>query len=193
MSQKPPNLMKSLILVFTLLNSVMAVAQDACLNDEEYLLYNLITEYRKTKKLPKIPYSAKLTQVAQAHTRDLETNYTYHKDTVCNLHSWSSHGNWSPCCYSPDHKQANCMWAKPREIANYAGDGYEIAYIEYPRASAQSALAGWKKSTGHNQVITNQGIWTKEQWKAIGIGISDHYAVVWFGKEPDKSTIRICD
>ena len=45
------------------------------------------------------------------------------------------------------------MWAKPREIANYAGDGYEIAYIEYPRASAQSTLAGWKKSTGHNQVI----------------------------------------
>jgi uncharacterized protein YkwD len=185
--------MKSLFLVFTLLNSVMAVAQEVCLSNEEYLLYNLITEYRKSKKLPQIPYSAKLTQVAQAHTRDLEANYVYHKDTVCNLHSWSSHGNWTPCCYSPDHKEAACMWGKPREIANYSGDGYEIAYIEFPRASAQNALAGWKKSTGHNQVIINLGIWTKESWKSIGIGISDHYAVVWFGKVPDKSSMVMCD
>ena len=51
--------------------------------------------------------------------------------------------------------------------------------------TAAYALQAWKKSTGHNAVIVNQSIWNDNQWKAIGIGLSNGFAVVWFGKEPD--------
>ena len=42
-----------------------------CMSAEEMKLYNLIMEYRKSKNLKSIPLSFALTQVAQAHTRDL--------------------------------------------------------------------------------------------------------------------------
>jgi len=40
---------------------------DVCVSPEEKKLFDLIMEYRKSKKLKPLPYSAKLTKVAQAH------------------------------------------------------------------------------------------------------------------------------
>jgi uncharacterized protein YkwD len=155
------------------------------LTEEEKKLYDLIMAYRKDLGLPKIPYSPSLTKVAQLHVRDVVENDPVSDE--CNLHSWSSNGPWTPCCYTDDHAQAAGMWSKPRELTPYKGNGYEIAYaVSGGGANAAEALLGWQRSSGHNDVIINRGIW-KEKWNAIGIGIYKNFAVVWFGHEPDKN------
>jgi uncharacterized protein YkwD len=177
--------MKTFVIVALLLASLPGFSQEVCLTAEEKKLYDLIMQYRKSKKLKSIPISAKLTKVAQAHVRDLSENYVYQDDPVCNPHSWSDKGTWSSCCYTNDHKEAKCMWSKPKEIAGYEGNGYEIAYYSSAGANAVEGLDGWKKSPGHNPVIVNLGIWNKVEWKAIGIGIYNEYGVVWFGEQED--------
>ena len=142
-------------------------------------------EYRSSKGLAPIPLSAKLTQVAQAHAKDLNENYTFDVDNKCNPHSWSKKGKWSACCYTNDHKQAKCMWDKPKEIAGYQSPGYEIAYYSSKGATAKEGLDGWKLSPGHNPLIINDGMWAKANWKAIGIGFVGEYGVVWFGEMAD--------
>lgn len=82
------------------------------------------------------------------------------------------------------------MWDKPRELTNYPANGYEIAFFtsyKYPSpgAMAKDILDGWKKSHSHNEVIINKGVWKDIQWEAIGIGISENYATVWFGEVED--------
>jgi len=161
-------------------------AQDICLTEEEQKLYDLIMQYRKSKKLKAIPLSTALTRVAQAHVRDLSENYEYADGNPCNPHSWSDKGKWTPCCYTSDHKQAKCMWDKPKEISGYEGIGFEIAYFSSAGATATEGLEGWKKSPGHNPVIVNLGTWSKTEWKAIGVGIYKEYGVVWFGEVEDN-------
>ena len=158
-------------------------AQD--ISSDESELYNLVMKYRKSKGLPAIPLSKSLTVVAQIHAQDLDENYI--ADNKCNLHSWSSSGNWKPVCYTKDHAQAKLMWSKPRELTSYKGEGYEIVFAEDEEylANAENALDSWKQSRAHNAVILNKGIW-KEKWNAIGIGIVGSYAVIWFGKETDN-------
>ncbi|MEQ9592381.1 MAG: CAP domain-containing protein [Cyclobacteriaceae bacterium] len=167
---------------------------EVCVSEEEKRLYDLIMEYRKSKKLKPIPYSAKLTQVARSHVRDLENNFDYSNRGECNPHSWSDKGNWSACCYTSDHKQASCMWDKPKEIAGYEGNGFEIAYYSSAGASASEGLDGWKKSPGHNPLLINSGTWSKMEWKGIGVGIYGQYGVVWFGDgEVETTKIKLCD
>ena len=166
---------------------------DVCLSGEEQRLYALIMEYRKSKGLDVIPISSKLTLVAQTHARDLAENYKFDFNNECNPHSWSKKGKWSPCCYTNDHKQAKCMWDKPKEISGYAGSGYEIAYYSSKGATAEEGLAGWKVSPGHNPVIVNDGIWKKVKWNAVGIGLYREYGVVWFGEVADDSQLKNCD
>lgn len=167
---------------------------EVCLNKEEKKLYDLIMEYRKSKKLKAIPFSAKLTKVAQAHVKDLNEYFDYENRGDCNPHSWSEHGDWTPCCYTPDHAQASCMWDKPKEISGYNGNGFEIAYYSSEPASAEEGLDGWKKSPGHNPLLINSGIWEKVDWKAIGIGVGGNYGVVWFADgEGETSKMVACD
>ena len=163
-----------------------------CLSLEEKKLFDLINDYRKTKKLKPIAFSAKLTKVAQAHVHDLMENYVADTREGCNPHSWSAKGNWAGCCYTPDHKQAKCMWAKPKEIADYPTFGYEIAYYSSDDATAQEGLDGWKKSAGHNPLLINSGMWAKVQWKAMGVALYKNYGVVWFGETDDPSTVAVC-
>ncbi len=165
---------------------------EICLNVEEKKLYDLIMDYRRSKKLKPIPFSSKLTQVAQAHVHDLTANFDYDSKNLCNPHSWSSKGSWTACCYTADHKYAKCMWDKPREIGGYTGDGFEIAYFSSAGATAADGLEGWKKSPGHNPLLVNTGMWSKVEWKAIGVGVYQQYAVVWFGEVLDQSEKREC-
>jgi len=167
-------------------------ADEICLSSEEKKLYDLIMAYRKSKRLPAIPYSARLSKVAQTHVRDLEENYDYGNSDNCNPHSWSGKGTWTSCCYTSDHKKASCMWAKPKEVAGYEGYGYEIAYYSSAGANATEGLEGWKKSQGHNPLLVNLGTWSKVKWQAIGIGIYGQYGVVWFGEELDESKMKVC-
>ena len=172
----------------------MSVAQQAsvCLSAEEKKLYDMMMTYRVSKGLPPIKLSAKLTLVAQTHARDLAKNYNFKPGNKCNPHSWSSKGEWSPCCYTSDHKEAECMWNKPQEIAGYTSPGYEIAYYSSAGASANEGLEGWKKSPSHNPLIVNDGVWNKVTWKAVGIGFYEHYGIVWFGELEDATELTIC-
>jgi uncharacterized protein YkwD len=174
--------LKRILISFCLtLTSIISYSQ--ILTDEERKLYNIIMQYRKEKGLPDISLSTSLTYVAQTHVRDLANN----KPDIgnCNAHSWSSNGNWTPCCYTPDHAQAECMWSKPRELTTYIGNGFEIASWTSGQMTSKTALELWKQSPDHNAVIINQGIW-EDEWNAIGIGLFKGYAVVWFGNEIDK-------
>jgi uncharacterized protein YkwD len=167
--------------------------EDVCLSPEEKKLYDLIMEYRKSKKLPPIPLSEKLTLVAQTHAKDLSEHYEFNPKNKCNPHSWSDKGNWTACCYTNDHKAGNCMWSKPQEIAGYLGSGYEIAYYSSLGASAKEGIDGWKVSPSHNPLMINTGTWSKVKWKAIGIGIYKEYGLVWFGEVEDTGTANVCD
>ncbi|WEK34955.1 MAG: CAP domain-containing protein [Candidatus Pseudobacter hemicellulosilyticus] len=159
------------------------------LSQEEEQLYAMIMEYRKEKGLPKIPVSRSLTFVAQTHVKDLAINKP--DSGNCNAHSWSSKGKWKACCYTSDHAQAELMWSKPRELTSYKGNGYEIACGSNSCCSdfvmtAAFALQSWKSSKGHNMVMINDGDWGKFSWNAIGLGLYNGFAVVWFGNEMDK-------
>ncbi|WP_160131376.1 CAP domain-containing protein [Kordia antarctica] len=168
-----------------LLILVTSTAISQTLTKEEKKLYDLIMEYRKENNLSVIPLSKSLTFVAKKHVEDLENNNP--NQGTCNTHSWSNKGNWTPCCYTPDHSESKCMWNKPRELTSYLGNGFEIAMWQSQGAKAVDAINSWKKSSGHNVVMINLGMWKDIKWKAIGIAIYDTYAVVWFGRESDTN------
>lgn len=158
------------------------------LSSDEMQLYNLLMSYRKSKGLKKIAISPALTYVAQTHARDM---YHYYREVPrgCNMHSWSSHGAWSKCDYYPDHRNAEGMWNKPRELTDYCGNGYEIANSYEPPTSGvlspKQALEGWKSSPGHNAVMVNINSWKSVSWNAVGIGMYKGCACIWFGEERD--------
>jgi hypothetical protein len=189
--------MKAIVLFLTLslIGPVLmpTPSVEVCVSAEEAKLYRLIMTYRKSKGLKEIPISPALTQVAQAHVRDLEKYFDLENRDVCNPHSWSSKGKWKSCCYTNDHTQAECMWKKPKEIAGFEGHGYEIAYFNTLEATASEGLEGWKRSNAHNPVIINQGQWKQVTWNSIGVGIYGKYGVVWFAAEPDvKAVMKVC-
>lgn len=193
--------MKFIFAIFSFLISVAPptktpdVPARLCISSEEQKMYDLLMAYRKEKKLPPIPLSENMTVVAQAHARDLSDNYEFDPDGPCNPHSWSKKGKWTPCCYTNDHKEAACMWNKPREISAYPGDGFEIAYYSSDNATAEEGIESWKSSPGHNPVMINTGTWSKVQWNAVGVGIHGNYGVIWFGREPDEKgkPVKRCD
>jgi hypothetical protein len=156
-----------------------------CLSEDEMSLYKAVNDYRISLGLPAIPISAKLCKVAQVHVNDL---VLYSPDSgLCNLHSWSANGPWIPCCYTSDHAKANCMWQKPREIAGYEDYGFEISYSSSAVANIpRNALEAWKGSAGHHNVIVNRAEWKQMEWKAIGVGIRNGYACLWFGATTDS-------
>lgn len=162
------------------------------ISSEEQKLYQLLNEHRNQYGLQAIPLSVSLTNVAQTHVRDL-SNYPPSQYGQCNLHSWSDNGPWSSCCYTPDHAQAQCMWSKPKELTSYTGAGYEISAMA-TTMSAQTALNIWKASSGHNAVMINQSTWAGVTWNAVGVGINNNYAVIWFGEEKDPAgAVKVSD
>ena len=182
-------------IVFSINNKVkepsVTRSREVCVSQEEKNLYEFIMEYRKDNKQKKISFSKKLTEVAKLHAKDLNDNHSF-EDQNCNMHSWSSNGKWKECCYTSDHSDPNCMWDKPKEINGYPGQGYEISYYYSSGVTAQNALEGWQNSNAHNEVLINKGIWKQAEWKAIGIGIHESYATVWFGMVEDELP-EFCD
>jgi len=78
------------------------------------------------------------------------------------------------------------MWNKPKEISDYPGNGFEISYHSSDSSRMVSAaMEGWKSSSAHNLVVLNRGEWKNMKWKAMGIGVKDGYACVWFGTVAD--------
>jgi len=173
---------------------------EICLTPEEYKLAKLVNEYRRSVGLPDVPLSRSLTMVAQYHVKDLQINKpnsgTDPRGEECNMHSWSNKGIWTPVCYTKDHEYAEGMWNKPREITGkvYTGNGYENAAWASPGPiSADRALNLWKNSPGHNNVIVEKDIWAGSKWPAMGVGIYENYAVLWFGDAADPAgTVGVC-
>jgi len=123
--------------------------------------------------------------VGQTHTLDLALNNPNQGE--CNMHSWSAQGPWTPCCYTADHAQAACMWNKPGELTIYAGNGFENAVSGGANLSTSQAVEAWKGSPAHNNVMLNLGIWEGYPWGAMGAGLYQGYATVWFGVQPDPA------
>ncbi len=170
-----------LSLLFLALFALQATAQT--LTNEERKLYDIMMDHRKQKGLPSIPLSPSLTIVAQTHVKDLVENAP--NSGKCNMHSWSAKGKWTLVCYTSDHANAKGMWSKPSELTCYKNDGFEIAFWTSEQATAIDSLNGWKGSSGHNEVMVNEGIWKDMNWQAVGIGIYRGFAVAWFGVAPD--------
>jgi hypothetical protein len=145
-------------------------------------LVDLVNAYRQSEGLPVVPYSPSLSCVAVTHVHDLAE---HPPQGECNLHSWSDAGDWSACCYTPDHAEAMCMWMKPQELTDYPGYGYENAAAG--AGTPEAALSMWQGSPPHNDVILNQGIWESHPWGAVGAGLYQGYAVLWFGEQSDPA------
>ena len=175
-------------------------APGTCLSPEEAELVQLVNQYRVANGLHQIPISYSLTMVGQWHVQDLNLNHpdtgTGYQGQECNMHSWSGWhpALWNGMCYTPDHHEAQEMWDKPRQISQqaYQGNGYEIAYSSSGQVTAAAALAGWQGSAPHNDVILEHGIWENADWPAMGVGLYQHYAVVWFGDKADAAGLATC-
>lgn len=187
-----------LLLLFGLLliqpqgKSQVVIPENFCISETELKLFNLINNYRREKNLAAIPMSKNLCFVARLHVNDLFHN---RPDTAnCNLHSWSSKGAWTECCYGRDPANSSCMTSKPIELTTYAGKGYEIAFWESLDAIPEIVLDLWINSDASNDLILNSNTWKDKPWKALGIGIQGGYAVAWFGDlEDDEKGVKICD
>ena len=175
------------VAIFLLVVVVPSMASESIeITTDEMNLYELIMQYRKENNLSRIPLSPSLTYVAQTHAKDAYDHYS-EIPSGCNMHSWSAYGPWEKCDYYPDHRNAECMWSKPRELTSYKGDGYEIICSYNPPTIAvldpEGALDCWKSSNSHNSVILNRGIWSDSNWMSIGVGMFKGVACVWFGDE----------
>lgn len=154
-------------------------------------LANAINNYRKQNNLPPIPISKSLSFVAETHVKDLHDSPKVAAN--CNGHSWTNKGNWTPCCYTPDHAQAKCMWSKPAELTQMKATGFEITIGQPGETNAGTvldsnrAIGMWQASALHNDVILNRGQWQAMQWKAMGTGIIDSHACAWFSDQPDPT------
>lgn len=150
-----------------------------------------INAYRQSQGLPPILVADELTRVAQAHVADLAT---YRPENACNrnLHSWSNHGAWTSGCYDPnDQATWPLMWNKPKEIANYPSNGYEIAAWATPSITAEQAVELWRGDAPHDDVMLNHGIWANLTWQALGGWAADGYACAWFGEVPGTAPAAV--
>lgn len=166
-----------------------------CLNPDEAALAALANQYRQNNGLPAVPVSFSLSSVAQWHVWDLRANAPH--QGACNLHSWSNArpAIWQAMCYTADHAQAAQMWNKPRQVTGnaYASEGYEIAAYATPSISPALALTLWQNSAGHNDVLLNRNAWAGLTWRAMGVGLFQGYAVIWFGTLNDPlGTMHPC-
>ncbi|MEI8046402.1 MAG: SPOR domain-containing protein [Bacteroidota bacterium] len=155
-------------------------------SQDETILYNMINDMRRENKLSLIPFSYQLSFVAHVHIDDLIQSKP--QDKGCSLQGWSKSGKWSPCCNTKDAAGIQCMKSKPKEIAAYPGNGYELIYWGEEKAIPGEALDLWQQLTASSEMILNRGKWKGYQWKAIGVGIKEGYAILWLGDKPDKTT-----
>jgi hypothetical protein len=141
-----------------------------------------------------VPISKSLTHVGQTHVRDLH-HYQPHTQPGCNLHSWSAQGHWNPVCYTADHANASGMWDKPREVTGgvYSANGYENAYSTNGAVNPDAPYELWTSHPAHEDVILERGVWAGRDWPAMGVGIYEGYAVLWFGDGADpQGTVSRC-
>lgn len=168
-----------------------SVPAEFCIDSDALILFNMINDFRRSNKLPVIPLSRSLCYVATLHIDDLRSANA--SDNECGVHSWSDKGNWKPCCYSKDPARNACMSNKPKELTGYQGSGYEVVYWSEETVTPMAAMELWRSTPISKSVFLNQDKWQARQWKAMGVALSDGYAIVWLGDKPDALTdFKLC-
>jgi hypothetical protein len=87
------------------------------------------------------------------------------------------------------------MHRKPREVTDgaYSYPGYENAYETSGEVNPKTAFDSWTDHTAHNDLILERGEWAGHDWLAMGVGIYEGYAVLWFGAADDpQDTVGQC-
>ena len=158
------------------------------ISEDEVILFNMINDMRRQNKLQPIPLSTDLCIVAHTHINDLIKWKP--QDNGCSLHSWSSSGIWTSCCNAKDPSGIKCMKSKPKEITGYAGNGYELIFWGEDNATPSDAAALWQQVDASSDMILSRGKWKGYQWKALGVGLKEGYAVLWLGDKTDKKTLE---
>jgi len=122
-----------------------------------------INQLRRWKN--RVTCSQNLVWLAWKHTVDQNKFYNAggrYSDS-CNMHSWK----YGParCCYSKGN--GPCMWKAFEKLAGYSiGNVYEVsAWSSANGYTFNQAVAGWKKSSGHNVVIYGKSGWAKNTKK----------------------------
>jgi uncharacterized protein YkwD len=142
------------------------------ISPDEQALFQLVEKYRTSKGLPPIRISSSLSVIANRHLLDLEQNLKAF------THSWSN------CPYDiKDEKTWGCITDAPKRFNSpYKGQAYETLYrTTTGKVSPQLALDAWQKSTLHNSIILNLGIFKDFPWDEVGIAVDGQYAALWFG------------
>ena len=102
---------------------------------------------------------------------------------------YSGH-SWSDAPYdSSDPATYPNMWFAPQRLGTgYVDYSFEISAGTSPGAiSPEQALSLWQGSPPHNDVILNKEAWSDSTWQAIGVGIYEGVAHVWFGTTLDPT------
>ena len=166
------------------------------LSAKEKELIKLVNDYREQHGKKRLKVSKSLMKVARTHINDLNMNFDIHNRPVDargiegNLHSWSDKGNWTPVVYTKDHEYSKLMHNKPKEIAGYNQDGFEVAAGGVSTLTPQYALELWQNSPSHNDVILSQNGWADPTPELaengftglsnMGVAINGKYACIWF-------------
>ncbi|MDK2910829.1 MAG: hypothetical protein PWR20_2397 [Bacteroidales bacterium] len=170
-----------------------SVPDNYCISSSELELFNKINAYRSERGLPELTLSRSLSYVAYLHVRDLIIN---RPDTVegCNMHSWSSKGNWTPFCFPKEQTRKKSVWDKPREITKYPGQAFELVYhTSEGDATIDDAMSLWRSLAASQSILLNTGRYLKNKWKVAGVALYKGYVSVWFGEAIDPETsVRIC-
>ncbi|KAI9291937.1 hypothetical protein K502DRAFT_357053, partial [Neoconidiobolus thromboides FSU 785] len=134
--------MRFLNLSFLTLLLTSAIYGQSNGEDFSHAVLRILNERRAARSLPPIPFSSKLTKVAEVHAQNQDAA------KVPLTHDW--HGEYA--CSMAD--SGVCMWDKPRRIAGYEDAGYECGYgggTDDPKSLVDS----WEGSPMHAQVLFN--------------------------------------
>ena len=192
MSKNKLLLIPFILLSLNILSQDKNIPENFCISENENVLFELIDSLRAENELPELQLSISLSFVAKTHVKDLNDN---NPDTsICNMNSWSDKGNWRACCHNKYLPDPACIVDKPKELTNYKGEGHELAYWEFGDADPDSIFKLWNELDQTRYFILNQEKWKSYKWKAIGVGIHNGYACIWFGEESDKNgSPLVCD
>ena len=158
----------------------------------------LVNNERRNAGLRPLHCDANMRWVAYKHLDDADEGAKQNLawGDECNLHSWLVK---SPCCYTSDHENAECMWGKPyvscirpqmysqtngniQELSGWDDrTGFEISAWFSNKMSATQAINQWKGSSGHYDMIMSRGKWS--DLKTVGCGYRNNHAHCWFAKK----------